>query len=150
MEDSILFYLFFFLIGVVWENEITNYLVSIASLLLQGNFREESYLIQEYMFGWVVFNSSHFSYNEGKHKSTYKCGGINDTLVSVTGLNWINSLSPGKDIKVVTVKWVNLSSSLAFEFFCQCFLSSELNFKLELLYWYISICRKHVEVLWML
>lgn len=50
-------------------------LVSIASLLLPDIFREESYLTQEYMFGWVVFNSSYFSYNVGKHQSTYKCDG---------------------------------------------------------------------------
>lgn len=100
-------------------------LVSIASLLLPGIFREESYLTQEYMFGWVVFNSSYFPYNVGKHQSTYKCDGTTDTLVSVTGLNWISSLSSGKDIKVVTVKWVNLRSSSASELFCCCFLSSD-------------------------
>lgn len=39
-----------------------------------------------------------------KHEATKECEGVNDTLVSVTGFNWINSLSCGKDIGVVAVK----------------------------------------------
>lgn len=62
---------------------------------------------------------------EYTHQATKKCEGVNDTLVSVTGFNWIHSLSCGKDTGVVIMKLVNLSSSSAFEFFCHCFLSSE-------------------------
>lgn len=107
--------------------------VSTVSLLLPGSFREELDLTQERMFGWAVFNSFYFSYNLSKHGSTSKCDNINDTLVSVTGLNWMNSLSPRKDIAVVTMQWVNRSSSFAFELFCYCFLSSELSLYIRII-----------------
>lgn len=72
------------------------FIVSIASLLLPAEFQRGKYLIEEYMFGWVIFNF--------KHQFTNECQVINDTLVSVTGFNWINSLSCGKDTGIVKMK----------------------------------------------
>lgn len=43
-------------------------------------------------------------YSALKNQATNKCEGVNDILFSVTGLNWMNSLSCGKDTGVVAMK----------------------------------------------